>query len=138
VTAYSDRVRALALSLPATYEDSPWGFPVFNVADNKLFAMMTHRDDKCECELTVKVTPEERDIALRKVAIDHLMAKWGHRLPADARPLARKAGAEVDTKVKPVLMQIPRRNQNIVKPAGGLNGKPSNTSERETRPRRVS
>jgi len=33
---------------------------------------------------------EERDIALRKVAIDHLMAKWGHRLPADARPLGTR------------------------------------------------
>lgn len=33
---------------------------------------------------------EQRDIALRKVAIDHLMAKWGHRLPADARPLGAR------------------------------------------------
>src|ERR671930_444815 len=64
MTSYSDRIRALALSLPATYEDSPWGFPVFKVGDNKLFAMMTHHDDKCECELTVKLTSEEREIAL--------------------------------------------------------------------------
>ena len=60
------------------------------------------------------------------------------RVTVDAQPVARKAGAEVDSKIRPVLMQIPRRNQNTVKPAGGLNGKPSNTSERETRPRRVS
>jgi predicted DNA-binding protein (MmcQ/YjbR family) len=60
----SDRIRALALSFPSSYEDSPWGFPVFKVGDNKLFAMMTHPDEKCECELTVKVTPEEREIAL--------------------------------------------------------------------------
>ena len=33
---------------------------------------------------------EQRDIALRNVAIDHLMAKWGHRLPADARPLGTR------------------------------------------------
>ena len=63
MTSYSDRIRALALSLPATYEDSPWGFPVFKVADNKLFAMMTHHDD--ECELTVKLTDDERDVALQ-------------------------------------------------------------------------
>jgi predicted DNA-binding protein (MmcQ/YjbR family) len=64
MTPYSDRIRALALSFPATYEDSPWGFPVFKVGDNKLFAMMTHRDDECECELTVKLTSEEREVAL--------------------------------------------------------------------------
>ena len=61
-----------------------------------------------------------------------------NRITADARPLARKAGAEIDSKVRPVLMQIPRRNQNVVKPAGGPNGTPSYSSERETRPRRVS
>jgi penicillin-binding protein 2 len=60
------------------------------------------------------------------------------RVTADAQPLARKAAAEIDSKVRPVLMQIPRRNQNVVKPAGGSNGTPSYSSERETRPRRVS
>jgi predicted DNA-binding protein (MmcQ/YjbR family) len=51
--------------VPVAYEDSPWGFPVFKVGDNnKLFAMMTHSDDNCECELTVKLTPEEREIAM--------------------------------------------------------------------------
>jgi GT2 family glycosyltransferase len=29
---------------------------------------------------------ERRDIVLRDAAIRHLMAKWGHRLPTDARP----------------------------------------------------
>jgi GT2 family glycosyltransferase len=33
---------------------------------------------------------ERHDLGLRKVATDHLMAKWGHRLPADARPLATR------------------------------------------------
>jgi hypothetical protein len=33
---YADRIRELALSLPKTYEDRPWGFPVFKVGDNKL------------------------------------------------------------------------------------------------------
>ena len=59
----SHRIRALALSLPSTYEDSPWGFPVFKVGDNKLFAMMT--DDDGECELTVKLTDDERDVAMQ-------------------------------------------------------------------------
>jgi predicted DNA-binding protein (MmcQ/YjbR family) len=63
MTTFPDRIRALALSLPSTYEDAPWGFPVFKVADNKLFAMMTHHDD--ECELTVKLTDEERDVAMQ-------------------------------------------------------------------------
>jgi predicted DNA-binding protein (MmcQ/YjbR family) len=59
----ADGIRALALSLPSTYEDAPWGFPVFKVGNNKLFAMMTDHD--CECELTVKLTDDERDIALQ-------------------------------------------------------------------------
>jgi predicted DNA-binding protein (MmcQ/YjbR family) len=60
VTGAADRIRTLALSLPRAYEDRPWGFPVFKVGDNKLFALMS--DDGCE--LTVKLTPEEREIAL--------------------------------------------------------------------------
>jgi predicted DNA-binding protein (MmcQ/YjbR family) len=62
VTKFADRIRELALSLPATYEDAPWGFPVFKVGDNKLFAMMTHHEGACE--LTVKLTPEEREVAM--------------------------------------------------------------------------
>ena len=33
---------------------------------------------------------ERRDIALRDAAIEHLMAKWGHRLPTDARPTSTR------------------------------------------------
>jgi predicted DNA-binding protein (MmcQ/YjbR family) len=62
MTSYADRIRALALSLPAAYEDAPWGFPVFKVGDNKLFAMMT--DHAPECEVTVKLTNEERELAM--------------------------------------------------------------------------
>ena len=51
-------IRGLALSLPETYEDAPWGFPVFKVGDNKLFAMLTEPN-----ELTVKLGSEEREIA---------------------------------------------------------------------------
>jgi predicted DNA-binding protein (MmcQ/YjbR family) len=58
---YAERIRALALSFPQTYEDAPWGFPVFKVAANKLFAWMTERG---ECvEVTLKLTAEEREIA---------------------------------------------------------------------------
>lgn len=60
------------------------------------------------------------------------------RVTTDAQPLARKTGAAVDSKVRPVLMQIPSRNQNIARPTGGSNGTASHSSERETRPRRVS
>ncbi|MEP6911211.1 MAG: penicillin-binding transpeptidase domain-containing protein [bacterium] len=60
------------------------------------------------------------------------------RATVDARPLMRKTAVEVDSKVRPVLMQIPSRNQNIVRPTGGSNVTPSKSLERETRPRRVS
>jgi predicted DNA-binding protein (MmcQ/YjbR family) len=58
---YADRVRALALSFPQTYEDAPWGFPVFKVGANKLFVWMTEHDDGVD--VTLKVTAEEREIA---------------------------------------------------------------------------
>jgi predicted DNA-binding protein (MmcQ/YjbR family) len=56
------RIRALALELPETYEDSPWGHPVFKVADNRMFASMSQADDVVR--LTVKLTREEREIAM--------------------------------------------------------------------------
>jgi predicted DNA-binding protein (MmcQ/YjbR family) len=56
----SKTIRELALSLPETYEDAPWGFPVFKVADNRLFALL--REDE-PVELTVKLSTEEREIA---------------------------------------------------------------------------
>jgi predicted DNA-binding protein (MmcQ/YjbR family) len=59
VAANADRIRELALSLPLAYEDRPWGFPVFKVGDNKLFAWMAEDGS----ELTVKLTREEREIA---------------------------------------------------------------------------
>jgi hypothetical protein len=34
----AERIRELALSLPESYEDEPWGHPVFKVAANKMFA----------------------------------------------------------------------------------------------------
>jgi len=57
--AYADQIRALALSLPRSYEDRPWGFPVFKVGDNRLFAWMNDEGS----ELTVKLTREEGAIA---------------------------------------------------------------------------
>lgn len=58
----AERIRELALSLPRAYEDAPWGFPVFKVGDNKLFAMLT-REGPGEVEVTLKLTREEREIA---------------------------------------------------------------------------
>ena len=55
-------VRTLALSFPETYEDSPWGFPVFKVGDNRLFALL--QDEGPSVEVTVKLGAEEREIAL--------------------------------------------------------------------------
>ena len=53
-------IRELALSLPEAYEDAPWGFPVFKVSDNKMFAWLQEDDP---VELTVKLSAEEREIA---------------------------------------------------------------------------
>lgn len=58
----SKTIRALALSFPEAYEDAPWGFPVFKVADNRLFALL--QDEGPVAEVTVKLGPEEREIAL--------------------------------------------------------------------------
>ena len=60
--SYGQRIRDLALSFPETYEDAPWGHPVFKVGDNKMFAAMS--DGEVLVTLTVKLTPEEREIAL--------------------------------------------------------------------------
>jgi predicted DNA-binding protein (MmcQ/YjbR family) len=57
---FARQIRELALSLPETYEDSPWGFPVFKVGANRMFAWLREGDP---VELTVKLTREEREIA---------------------------------------------------------------------------
>lgn len=57
----AERIRSLALSWPETYEDEPWGFPAFKVAANKVFAWMW--EDGGALHVTVKLTPEEREIA---------------------------------------------------------------------------
>ena len=56
----AETIRELALSLPEAYEDAPWGFPVFKVADNRLFALLVENEPP---ELTVKLGAEEREIA---------------------------------------------------------------------------
>jgi predicted DNA-binding protein (MmcQ/YjbR family) len=58
---FADRIRELALSLPETYEDEPWGHPVFKVGDNRMFAAMSEEGNVLS--LTVKLTAEEREIA---------------------------------------------------------------------------
>ena len=57
----SGRIRELALSFPEAYEDSPWGHPVFKVGDNRMFAAMSN---EAPVQLTVKLTAEEREIAM--------------------------------------------------------------------------
>lgn len=59
--AIAARIRELALSFPEAYEDAPWGFPVFKVANNKMFGLMQIDDEAVR--VTVKLTPEEREIA---------------------------------------------------------------------------
>ena len=61
VAARAERIRALALSLPGTYEDEPWGHPVFKVGSNRMFATMSIAEGVLA--VTVKLTPEEREIA---------------------------------------------------------------------------
>ena len=60
-SSFAHAIRELALSFPQTYEDAPWGFPVFKVGANKLFGMLLEDGDRVE--LTVKLTAEERQIA---------------------------------------------------------------------------
>jgi predicted DNA-binding protein (MmcQ/YjbR family) len=59
--SFADRIRRLALSLPETYEDDPWGVPAFKVAANKVFAWMWEEGDALH--VTLKLTAEEREIA---------------------------------------------------------------------------
>ena len=77
-TEPADRIRALALSFPEAYEDSPWGHPVFKVADNRMFAGMSAVGDDV-LRLTVKLTPEERDVALLLpfVSIARYVGRYG-------------------------------------------------------------
>lgn len=58
---FSERIRKLALSWPSTYEDAPWGQPVFKVGDNRMFAAMSLEEGVVR--LTVKLTQDEREIA---------------------------------------------------------------------------
>lgn len=60
-TRAAERIRRLALSFPESYEDEPWGHPVFKVADNRMFGAMSVEEDAVR--LTVKLTAEEREIA---------------------------------------------------------------------------
>ena len=57
----ADRLREEALAFPETYEDEPWGHPVFKVGDNRMFAAMSVGDGAVH--LTVKLTAEEREMA---------------------------------------------------------------------------
>jgi predicted DNA-binding protein (MmcQ/YjbR family) len=73
----AERLRQLALSLPETYEDDPWGHPVFKVSENKMFAAMSMSESAVR--LTVKLTPEEREMAflLPFVSRAHYVGRYG-------------------------------------------------------------
>ena len=75
--SYGQHIRNLALSFPETYEDFPWGHPVFKVGDNKMFAGMSNEEDPLT--LTVKLTPEEREIALHfaYVSVARYVGRYG-------------------------------------------------------------
>jgi predicted DNA-binding protein (MmcQ/YjbR family) len=57
----AERLREAALGFPETYEDEPWGHPVFKVGDNRMFAAMSIGEGVVH--LTVKLTAEEREMA---------------------------------------------------------------------------
>ena len=57
----AERLRETALAFPETYEDEPWGHPVFKVGENRMFASMSVAEGVVH--LTVKLTAEEREIA---------------------------------------------------------------------------
>jgi predicted DNA-binding protein (MmcQ/YjbR family) len=73
---FAARIRELALSFPETYEDSPWGHPVFKVADNRMFASLSNGEP---VQLTVKLTAEEREIAmlLPYVSVARYVGRYG-------------------------------------------------------------
>jgi predicted DNA-binding protein (MmcQ/YjbR family) len=76
--ALAERIKELALSFPQAYEDHPWGdFPVFKVPPNKVFGWLGIEPK--EARLTVKVTPEEREIALLLpfVSIARYVGRYG-------------------------------------------------------------
>lgn len=60
-TELAERLREEALGFPETYEEEPWGHPVFKVGDNRMFAAMSVGEEVVH--LTVKLTAEEREIA---------------------------------------------------------------------------
>ena len=72
----ADRIRKLALSFPEAYEDEPWGHPVFKVGDNRMFAAMSNESP---IRLTVKLTAEEREIAmlLPYVSVARYVGRYG-------------------------------------------------------------
>ena len=72
----ADLIRETALSFPETYEDEPWGHPVFKVAENRMFASISN---DAPVKLTVKLTAEEREIAmlLPFVSIARYVGRYG-------------------------------------------------------------
>lgn len=76
-SGYAAAIRGLALSLPATYEDEPWGFPVFKVGANRMFAGMWVEGGTVS--VTLKLTPEERALSelLPYVSVARYLGRYG-------------------------------------------------------------
>jgi len=78
VPTAAERIRDVALSFPEAYEDRPWGdFPVFKVADNKVFAWLV--EDGPDVRVTLKLTKDEREIAflLPYVSVAKYVGRYG-------------------------------------------------------------
>ena len=74
----AERIAELALSFPEAYEDRPFGdFPVYKVPPNKLFALAPVSEGAVA--LTLKVTPEEREVALALpfVSVARYVGRYG-------------------------------------------------------------
>lgn len=77
-TTAAARIAELALSFPEAYEDRPFGdFPVYKVPPNKLFALAPV--DGGTLLLTLKVTSEEREVALALpfVSVARYVGRYG-------------------------------------------------------------
>jgi O-antigen biosynthesis protein len=50
-------------------------------------------------EFTARPEREQKDLAMRQVALDRFIGKWRHRLPCDVRPLGQRAREWVSAKL---------------------------------------
>jgi predicted DNA-binding protein (MmcQ/YjbR family) len=72
-----EAIRRHALTLPAAYEDRPWGHPVFKLPPNRVFVFMSEGEDPVR--VTVKLDAEEREAALTQsfIAVAKYVGRYG-------------------------------------------------------------